>query len=62
MKENKFKQFYCSGTDIGYVNEKLIPYIIDNNILNDCIEFQNGINYTLNKHMIKNFIKNFIKK
>jgi hypothetical protein len=62
MKENKFKQFYCSGTDIGYVNEKLIPYIIDNSILNDCIEFQNGINYALNKHMIKNFIKNLLKK
>jgi len=45
MKENGFKQFYCSGTDIGYVNENLIPYIISHNILNDCIEFQNGYNW-----------------
>jgi hypothetical protein len=45
MKENGFKQFYCSGTDIGYINENLIPYIISHNILNDSIEFQNGYNW-----------------
>lgn len=45
MKKNGFKQFCCSGTDIGYVNENLISHIFENNILNDCIEFQNGYNW-----------------
>ncbi len=45
MKKNGFKQFYCSGTDIGYINENLISYIFENNILNDCVEFQNGYNW-----------------
>ena len=45
MTENNFKQFFNSGTDVGYVNTELIPYIIDNNITNDCIEFQNGLNW-----------------
>jgi hypothetical protein len=45
MTENNFKQFFSTGTDVAYVNIDLIPYIIDNNITNDCIEFQNGLNW-----------------
>lgn len=40
-----FKLFHRTGTDIGYVNEELIGYIIQNGILNDSLELQNGVNY-----------------
>lgn len=45
MYKNGFKLFYRTGTDVAYINENLIPYIIENNIINDCIEFQNGLNW-----------------
>lgn len=45
MYKNGFKLFYRTGTDVAYINESLIPYIIENNIINDCIEFQNGLNW-----------------
>lgn len=45
MISNGFKLFYRTGTDVGYVNENLIPFIFENDILNDCIEFQNGYNW-----------------
>lgn len=45
MTSNGFKLYYKSGTDVSYVNENLLSYIIQNNIVNDCLEFQNGCNY-----------------
>jgi hypothetical protein len=45
MKENGFRAYSVSGTDASYVNENLIPYIIQNNIINDSLEFGNGCNY-----------------
>lgn len=45
MTSNGFKLYYKSGTDASYVNENLLSYIIQNNIVNDCLEFQNGCNY-----------------
>lgn len=45
MKENGFKQYYYSGTDVAYINTNLIPYIISHNVMNDCIEMQNGYNW-----------------
>ena len=45
MKENNFKCYYRSGTDVSYVNTNLIQYIIENDVVNDVLEFPNGYNY-----------------
>jgi hypothetical protein len=45
MKENNFKCYYRSGTDVSYVNTNLIQYIIENGVVNDVLEFPNGYNY-----------------
>jgi hypothetical protein len=45
MRENNFKCYYRSGTDVSYVNSDLIGYIITNNVVNDILEFPNGYNY-----------------
>jgi hypothetical protein len=45
MISNGFKQYYCSGTDVAYVNTNLISDIIENGIINDCMEMQNGLNW-----------------
>jgi hypothetical protein len=45
MKDNNFKCYYNSGTDVSYVNTNLIQYIIENGVVNDILEFPNGYNY-----------------
>jgi len=45
MIESGFKCYFSSGTDAAYVNEELIPYIIQNGLVNDSLEFMNGCNY-----------------
>jgi len=45
MESKEFKSYYSSGTDVCYVNTQLIGEIIQNNIINDSLEFINGQNY-----------------
>jgi hypothetical protein len=45
MISNGFRLYHKSGTDVSYVNENLISYIIQNNITNDCLDFPNGYNF-----------------
>ena len=45
MIESGFKCYFSSGTDAAYVNEELIPYIIQNGLVNDSLEFTKGHNY-----------------
>lgn len=45
MKKNNFRCYYNSGTDVSYVNEELMEYIIMNGINNDTFEFKNGLNF-----------------
>ena len=45
MIENGFRCYFSSGTDAAYVNEELIPYIIQNGFVNDSLEFTTGHNY-----------------
>jgi FkbM family methyltransferase len=45
MLQNGFKCYFSSGTDAAYVNEELIPYIIQNGFVNDSLEFTKGHNY-----------------
>jgi hypothetical protein len=45
MLQNGFKCYFSSGTDAAYVNEELIPYIIQSGLVNDSLEFIKGHNY-----------------
>jgi hypothetical protein len=45
MKQNNFKCYNLTGTDVSYVNLDLIEYIITNNVVNDTEEYPNGQNY-----------------
>jgi hypothetical protein len=45
MIENGFRCYFSSGTDAAYVNEELIPYIIQNGLVNDSLEFTKGHTY-----------------
>ena len=45
MRENNFKCYAITGTDVSYVNIDLIEYIITNGVVNDTEEAPNGENY-----------------
>jgi len=45
MKSNEFRLYFKTSTELFYVNENLMPYIIQNNIINDCLDFPNGCNF-----------------
>lgn len=45
MQSFNFTPYYQSTTDGGFVNNELIPYIIEYGIKNDGFENQNGINF-----------------
>ena len=45
MKENNFKCYSITGTDVSYVNNDLIEYIITNGVINDTEAAPKGENY-----------------
>lgn len=45
MTENNFKRYSVTGTDVSYVNNDLIEYIITNGVVNDTEEAPRGENY-----------------
>ena len=45
MTENNFKRYSVTGTDVSYVNNDLIEYIITNGVVNDTEEAPIGENY-----------------
>lgn len=47
MGRKNFTPYYHSSTDAAFVNNELIPYIIEHGIMNDGFENQNGTNFIL---------------
>jgi FkbM family methyltransferase len=43
MQKNGFKLYYFTITDAFYVNSNLIPIILKQNFIDNCIDFKNGL-------------------